>query len=489
MKRTKKPGKLLVLTQQMPTYDKREETLEGVQYTVVPVIMMVEGVHSGSRGPLLHTAEELGKIPASWNGRPIVIGHPQQDGQYVSANSPEILEENRVGFIFNTGMDATKLKAEAWIQMDKLKEVSPQAAANIENGEVIEVSVGVFSDEEPSEGEWHGEHYIAVAHNHRPDHLALLPQGVGACSVADGCGIRVNEAGDLNMVNGKTTYEDLKRLNKAGYNLKGILVQKDYVKFLEQVRRALDGMDTNEEYHYLEELNETYVIYRLNKNDGTVKFYKQAYQTASDGSIEWVGAPIQVIQNITYPIVPVVQNVKSEKKEDSMNANEGCPTCKEKVDALIANEQTPYKEADREWLETLQASQLDKMAPVIIEKKIEVNKDVSQKITKEQAFEALGIENPAEYEAQMKFGLGMYRAQVEGMVKTILANTKDVWKEEDLKGMPFETLQKLTKSIQVKKAEEGVTDYSLFGVRTPDVQVNTTVEPMPLPGVEFETSK
>ena len=493
MKRTKKSGKLLVFSQEMPTYEKREETLEGIKYTVVPVVMMVEGVHSGSRGPLLHTAEELGKLPDAWNGRPVVIGHPQIDGQYVSANNPTILEENKVGFIFNTKMEDNKLKAEAWIQMDKLQTVSPQAYANIENGDVMEVSVGVFTDEEPVQGVWHDEQYTAIAHNHRPDHLALLPQGVGACSVVDGCGIRVNEAGDVQVNSGKTTYADLKRLNKAGYVLRGILVQKDFIRFLEDVRNKIYNMDSNTESFYLEEVNDNYVIYSKRAN-GVTSYYKQAYQTVSNDSVEWIGAPIQVTRNVTYepvsnPQATVNSSINNKNKEVTMNSKNGCTACKEKIDALITNEATPYKEEDREWLNNLEEAQLDKMAPVIIEKKIEVNKEVPAQITKEQAFKALGIENPAEYEAQMKFGLGMYRAQVDKMVKTILANTGDVWKEEELKAMPFETLQKLAQSIPTKKAVEEPVDYSMFGAKVPEIEVNTEIEPMPLPGVEFETSK
>src|SRR5512135_634699 len=40
-------------------YQIREERHQGRNTVVVPVIMMVEGVHSGSHGPLLHPAEEL----------------------------------------------------------------------------------------------------------------------------------------------------------------------------------------------------------------------------------------------------------------------------------------------------------------------------------------------------------------------------------------------------------------------------------------------
>ena len=78
------------------------------------------------------------------------------------------------------------------MDIEKLKIVSPETFAKIQNGNLIEVSVGIFTDNEDAEGDWNGEKYLAVAHNYRPDHLALLPGEVGACSINDGCGLRVN---------------------------------------------------------------------------------------------------------------------------------------------------------------------------------------------------------------------------------------------------------------------------------------------------------
>ena len=81
---------------------------------IVPVVMMVEGVHSGSHGPLLHKIDELGKIPAAWNGIPVVIDHPEdKDGTPISANAPDVIDSRSVGKIYNTNVDGSKLRAEA----------------------------------------------------------------------------------------------------------------------------------------------------------------------------------------------------------------------------------------------------------------------------------------------------------------------------------------------------------------------------------------
>jgi len=65
----------------------REELFEGKKHFVVPVILMVEGVHNG----IFYSAEELGKFPDAWNGEPIPVYHPKQDGKPVSANSPKVI--------------------------------------------------------------------------------------------------------------------------------------------------------------------------------------------------------------------------------------------------------------------------------------------------------------------------------------------------------------------------------------------------------------
>jgi hypothetical protein len=177
-------------------YSLRRVQHQGRQHLVAPVVMMVEGVHSGSHGAVLHLAEELGRIPGSWDGIPVTIGHPEDNnGQGISANSPTVIDREAVGRVYNTHMDGDKLKAEVWLDEQRLIAVAPNAYQAIEQGNILEVSVGVFTDQQVEEGEHQGEHYVAIARNHRPDHLAILPDERGACSTEDGCGIRLNQQG------------------------------------------------------------------------------------------------------------------------------------------------------------------------------------------------------------------------------------------------------------------------------------------------------
>jgi len=176
---------------QDPNYAVQEKIHQGKNHMVVPVVMMVEGVHHGSHGPMLHLIDELGRFPEMWNGIPIVINHPEVDGMNVSANSPDIIEQS-IGRVYNTHVDGSRLAAELWIETEKLRLLSVEVLENLQKGIPLEVSLGMFTEDEPLTGDWNGEPYEAIARNHRPDHLALLPGGVGACSMKDGCGIRAN---------------------------------------------------------------------------------------------------------------------------------------------------------------------------------------------------------------------------------------------------------------------------------------------------------
>lgn len=173
------------------SYTAEKKKLNGQEYLVVPVVMMVEGVHSGNRGAMMHTIEELGKV--NWNKIPVVMNHPQVNGEFVSAKIPSVLNEVGIGMVENPKVKGSSLVAEAWIVEERLAELSPETLEKINRGEEIEVSVGLFADSEDSYGIYKDEVYSGIIKNIIPDHLAILEGVIGACSIKDGCGIRVNQ--------------------------------------------------------------------------------------------------------------------------------------------------------------------------------------------------------------------------------------------------------------------------------------------------------
>jgi len=163
----------------------------------VPVIMLVEGVlHSSNADhPALALAKEFGIFPQGWDGRPIVFSHPKNGEEPISANNPDLWENDVIGFLFNSGMKGKK-KLRSYMYLNKSKTPKDVLKA-FEDGDTVEVSTGLYALEEKTEGLFEGKEYKTIWRNVVPDHLAVLPLGsVGACSVSDGCGApRLNSEG------------------------------------------------------------------------------------------------------------------------------------------------------------------------------------------------------------------------------------------------------------------------------------------------------
>lgn len=173
----------------------RVESRGGRDFLVVPMVMLREGVHNGSGGPLFYEGSELERTASLWNGKPIVIRHPTRNGQSVSANDPGVLAKQGVGTVENASWSGRKLRAEAWIDMCRLTELDQELDDRLlHDGFVLEVSTGLYTTNIREPGHYGGKDFQFRATNHKPDHLALLPEGHGACSVADGCGLmQVNQ--------------------------------------------------------------------------------------------------------------------------------------------------------------------------------------------------------------------------------------------------------------------------------------------------------
>lgn len=171
----------------------RRETLNGRQYVVASATLIVPGVLPGSGGPLLYPLEEIRRNFFAWNGMPVTLGHPMRDGMPISARQPSVWRTSVIGTLFNVSAE-DKLRGEIWFDVETTRRADPSILNRLERGEPIELSTGLFLDPDSSvSGKHEGRDYVAVARNYRPDHLAVLTDSRGACSIADGCGVLINE--------------------------------------------------------------------------------------------------------------------------------------------------------------------------------------------------------------------------------------------------------------------------------------------------------
>jgi hypothetical protein len=173
----------------------RDDTFDGRPFLVAPVVAVKAGVLNGE----LLLADEINHFVEAWNNRPIMLTHPvNAQGAPISANAKPVLEAMSFGMLLNCAFKDNGLLGEIWIDLGKAKQLGGDAMLCVERlrtQQPIEVSTGYWCDPEPKSGTFNGQKYTAIQHNLRPDHLALLPHDLGACSWQDGCGVpRVNVA-------------------------------------------------------------------------------------------------------------------------------------------------------------------------------------------------------------------------------------------------------------------------------------------------------
>ncbi len=169
----------------------RVEFLHGRRHLVVPVIALMEGVIHAVNAPTREfvPAARLAAAAGSWNGRPLVIGHPTENGRQISANRPDVIARQGFGVIYESRMAGNRLGQEAWIDPERLIALGQRnMLADIEAGKPIEVSVGAFVKTLEKSGTHGGKDYQFEWGDITGDHLAFLPGGRGACSLEMGCG-------------------------------------------------------------------------------------------------------------------------------------------------------------------------------------------------------------------------------------------------------------------------------------------------------------
>lgn len=188
----------------------RYETLENRQHLVIPVVMLIGNTvvqGANAKTPEFIPLETIeNHFVDGWNSKPVVPYHPRRNGEFISANEPKVYNTARLGPLFNTRVEDGKLKTEAWVDVERCRDLggdAQDALTKLETGEQIDVSVGFVGKLERRKGiSPDGVEYGAVWTNIDGDHLALLPNSEGACNQEMGCGApRVNVTDTSNVSN------------------------------------------------------------------------------------------------------------------------------------------------------------------------------------------------------------------------------------------------------------------------------------------------
>lgn len=495
--------KTLFINSLLRNYKAGDAIFDGRAYKIVPIIMLVEGVHSGSAGALYYPDSELAKYPQAWDGRPAPVNHPEINGVPVTANCPEILESRVIGQIFNAKYSDKKLSGELWIDIEKANAIDPKVMDNINDNKEIEISTGLYSDLTGKSGEWNGEPYDDTVINIRPDHVAILPDATGACSLVDGCGIRANEKKDI--------------LNKGGIMLRLFKLIGNWMKLdkiaairndasLDDINdflwRFVNSLDTDQLYHYLYDVypDQKYFVYTANSKNpdsGTIpvsKLYKRSYAIDTSGKVTVLDDAIEVTEKTEY--IPVTQPAVNTEQSITSNIEEKSMDKATMIKNLIECSCTRFTKADEVFLNTLSEDQLGKLgvsdeALAKINKADEKPADPPKVETKTEAPAANAEVKPqtvADYikaapaEIASVFNTMLKNEEMAkaAIIEKIKANKANPFTDDQLKAMGLAELQNLAKlaSIEVNVDYGGQSGH----VRTNDGTV-PAMEPAFVPKV------
>lgn len=176
----------------------RRESYNGREHLVLPSYTLPANVVMNEG---LYTASEIDSHYQGLEGTLAPLGHPQLNGAFISAFSPEGINQGHIGaWNRNVKKSGNRIYLEKWVdtqianQSEGGRELISRVEA-IERGEdvpPIHTSVAVFLDQlEPNEQQKAtGAKWVAKIHG--MDHDAILLHEVGAATPEQGVGLMVN---------------------------------------------------------------------------------------------------------------------------------------------------------------------------------------------------------------------------------------------------------------------------------------------------------
>lgn len=198
-----------------------ETTLDGRPYLVAPVAMARETPHKIHAYEL--SEELLAAFPNgynqlmpleswdmdSWDGKPIVANvHPRENGQYVSARSPRMIEKYGIGTVYGVHTQGEFLSGIGWFDVRKTNRIAPEIVKALRSGLPLGCSVGVAHNGRTqtswTEGVHKGVAYHLLCEKLWADHLTVFSGDNGRCNQKDGCGINVPQPQESST--GKSTH-------------------------------------------------------------------------------------------------------------------------------------------------------------------------------------------------------------------------------------------------------------------------------------------
>lgn len=487
----------------------RTAVYNGSEHLVVPVRAMVEGViwAVNSEYPELVLASELAVSPQQWNGRAAFAGHPEEEGEQVTANTPKTLEKS-FGWIFNTASESEilankALDFEVYIDPVKAEKVGREAQSvvrRLKADEAVEVSVGVFIVAEQIEGVYSdGKPYLGAWREIVSDHIAFLGEDeVGACSIAAGCGAaRYNirhlvsfNNHEVKVVNNDGSVTDRPEEGELPAKITERPKQKPsmlskVLSFLSQSERVAEGASDVDLRRALDDALRADVpgyngIGEVFPDDGEVIYYampeskwltfKRKY-TFSDGKAELSGEAVKVEPVTRYEEVKAAAAGETQPPCGCGNAAHHPPTeervsMKKETKTFIDASGGRFKDSDAVWLDNVPADKLADLVPVAAAAPVTPVTPVTPApaaapaptvaAAKEAAFDMKTL--PPAVQRTLKRAEMRDAEQKAGLIKR-LKTAQTEYTEAELAEMEIEELERIGRLCKVKTV-----DYSAQGL-------------------------
>lgn len=288
----------------------RKETRNGRVFLVAPMTLLREQVLAGSAGPLYYPGEEIEASADAWNGMPIINRHPVDgSGKLTTARSAKAWHDAVIGNVFGVAYQKAKkrLRGEGWFDEDLTRQIEPRVHAALLAGGKVELSAGFTSvsmEPAPEGAVFNGKAYSHTARKYVPDHVAVLPDETGACSVADGCG--VNNAGKKRKAMPKLLWQlaRLLRLVKdveepppaqTSADVTAVANEMSHDQLRQAISQALRSRFTQDEPGcWIYEVFDGYFVY-----EQAGKLWRLDY-ARSDQGVTLSGEPAEVVREINY---------------------------------------------------------------------------------------------------------------------------------------------------------------------------------------------
>ncbi|ELR8687922.1 hypothetical protein QRF75_003580 [Salmonella enterica] len=215
------------VTSKVNSNDIRREQHNGREHWVVPSYTLPANVVMNGG---LYPASEIDQHYTGLEGTLAPLGHPQLNGHFVSAFSPEGLNVGYVGaWNKNVKKSGNRVYVEKWIDTEVAKRTDDgkrllERLEALEKGEdvpPIHTSVAVFLEELEASEDQKAQGAKWVAKIHAMDHDAILLDEVGAATPEQGVGMMVNAdlatplKANSGALVGETYRERERRLEKA----------------------------------------------------------------------------------------------------------------------------------------------------------------------------------------------------------------------------------------------------------------------------------